>query len=78
MIPAAENTPRAPCAEFERRLALYAWDELEPSERKAVEEHCTACTSCAAGLARERTLVEQLGSLVPEPVPDLLVAQCRR
>jgi len=78
VTPAAGNTPRVPCAEFERRLALYAWDELEPSDRKAVEEHCAACAGCAATLARERALCEQLGSLVPEQVPDLLVAQCRR
>jgi hypothetical protein len=78
MTPAADNSPRMPCAEFERRLALYAWDELEPSERKAVEEHCAACAGCAAALVRESTLVEQLSSLVPEQPPDLLVAQCRR
>jgi anti-sigma factor RsiW len=85
MMPAADNTPRlpgsssrVPCAEFERRLALYAWDELEPSERKVVEEHIAACAGCVAALARERTLVEQLGALVPEQPAALLVAQCRR
>jgi HEAT repeats/Putative zinc-finger len=67
-----------PCAQFERRLTLYAWDELEPSDRAAVEQHIAACASCAATLARERTLLEQLSSVLPEQPDDMLVAQCRR
>lgn len=75
---AHDNSPSAACAEFERRLSLYAWDELEPSERAAVEQHVAGCPACTATLARERTLVEQLGSLMPEQPDDMLVAQCRR
>jgi len=66
------------CAEFERRLALYVWQELEPSERQAVERHVAGCAGCAAALARERTLLEQLSSLDPEQPSDFLIAQCRR
>jgi hypothetical protein len=75
---ARDNSPLAPCAEFERRLALCVWEELEPSEREAVERHVAGCAGCAAALARERTLIEQLSSLVPEQPPDLLLAECRR
>jgi len=74
----ADNSPALPCAEFERRLALYAWDELEPAERAAIEQHVAACAGCAAAMARERTLLEQVSSLVPEQPPDLLLAECRR
>jgi len=75
---ARDTSPLAPCAEFERRLALYAWEELESSERVTVERHVAGCPGCAAALGRERTLVEQLSSLTPEQPSDLLVAQCRR
>ncbi|HMD31697.1 MAG TPA: HEAT repeat domain-containing protein [Candidatus Acidoferrales bacterium] len=78
MTPARDNSRMTPCAEFERRLTLYAWDELEPSDRAAVEQHVAACPACAGVLARERTLLEQVSSLVPEQPADLLVAQCRR
>ena len=72
------NSPVGPCAEFERRLTLYVWQELEPADRAAVEFHVASCSACAAALARERALFEQLGSLDSEQPSDLLVAQCRR
>lgn len=75
---ALHNSPIAPCAEFERRLTLYVWQELEPADRAAVEQHIAECSACSAALARERTLFEQLGSLDSEQPSDLLVAQCRR
>ena len=67
-----------PCAEFERRLALYAWDELEAADRATVEQHVAGCASCAAALASERSLFERLSSVMPEQPDDMLVAQCRR
>jgi HEAT repeat protein/putative zinc finger protein len=75
---ARPNSSLAPCADFERRLALYVWEELEPAARESVEQHVAACPGCAAALGRERTLIEQLSSLTPEQPSDLLVAQCRR
>ena len=75
---APRNSPPAPCAEFERRLALYVWQELEPSESQAVELHVAGCAACAAALQRERTLLEQVGSLDSEQPSDFLIAQCRR
>lgn len=68
----------APCAEFERRLALYVWEELDPAGRESVEQHVAACPACATALDRERTLLEQLSSIAPEQPSDLLLAQCRR
>jgi RNA polymerase sigma-70 factor (ECF subfamily) len=73
-----DNPPLVPCVEFERRLTLYVWQELEPADIAAVEGHIASCSTCAAALARERTLLEQLGSLDSEQPSDLLVAQCRR
>lgn len=75
---ARHNPSVAPCAEFERRLSLYAWQELEAADRAAVEQHVAICSACAAALARERFLLEQLSSLDSEQPSDLLVAQCRR
>lgn len=75
---APHNSPITPCAEFERRLTLYVWQELEPGDRQAVERHLAACSTCAAAISRERALFEQLGSLDSEQPSDLLVAQCRR
>jgi hypothetical protein len=73
-----QNSPAAPCAEFERRLTLYVWQELEPAEREAVERHAAGCAGCAATLARERALLEQLSTLEPAEPADLFVAECRR
>jgi len=75
---ARHNPSSAPCPEFERRLSLYVWQELEPADRAAVEQHIGDCVACAATLARERLLLEQLSSLDFEQPSDLLVAQCRR
>lgn len=75
---APRNSLPAPCAEFERRLTLYVWQELEPSDCEAIERHVSACPACAAALAHEHTLLEQLSSLDPGRPSDLLVAQCRR
>ncbi|HKO04281.1 MAG TPA: HEAT repeat domain-containing protein [Candidatus Acidoferrales bacterium] len=73
-----DTSPLAPCAEFERRLALFVWEELESSDRELVERHVAGCPACASALARERTLVEQLSALVPEQPSELLIAECRR
>jgi HEAT repeats/Putative zinc-finger len=78
MSTGAHNPPAAPCAEFERRLTLYAWQELEPPEREAVEHHVSGCAGCAATVARERALLEQLSTLEPAEPADFFVAQCRR
>ncbi len=75
---APHNSLAAPCAEFERRLTLYVWQELEPADGEAVERHVSDCPACAAALARERTLLEQLSTLEPEQPSELLVAGCRR
>jgi len=78
MSAAPHNPAPAPCPEYDRRLTLYAWQELEPAEREAVEQHVSACAGCAAALARERALLEHLSTLEPAEPADLFVAQCRR
>ena len=75
---APHSSRPAPCAEFERRLALYAWQELKPDERKDVESHVAGCPGCGAALERERRLLEQVSSIDPEQPSDFLMAQCRR
>jgi len=75
---AGATTSPAACAEFERRLTLYVWQELEPAERAAVERHVAGCAGCAAAVARERALLERLSTLEPAEPAELFVAQCRR
>ncbi len=69
------------CEDFERLLVFYAWEELEATERTAVEEHVGKCTACAAALARELRLRQGLpGTEHPAGQLDAagaLLAQCR-
>jgi len=74
----AGGTASAACGEYERRLTLYAWQELEPAEREAVDLHVAGCAGCAAALARERALLERLSTLDSAEPADLFLAQCRR
>jgi hypothetical protein len=66
------------CAEFERLLVLYAWDELKAARRAAVEGHVAGCTSCASTLARESELVEVLAGAEGSEPSDLFLASCRQ
>jgi hypothetical protein len=66
------------CAEYLRMLALYAWDELEPDRRAAVEQHVADCPACAAALESERHLVEVLAAAESEEPSELFLATCRR
>lgn len=76
------NAPRqSACESFEPLLVLYACDELEGTERHAVDEHIGACSTCAAALVHEMKLRQALVSLgQPADRLDpsgLLLAQCR-
>lgn len=66
------------CPDYERLLALYAWDELEPARRAAVEQHVTVCPACAAALEHERHLLELLAATESEAPSELFLATCRR
>lgn len=69
------------CGEMESLAVWYACDELDASERVAVDAHVAACPSCAAVLLRESRLQQAVASI--EPPADsldrsgLLLAQCR-
>lgn len=65
------------CRDLEHLAVLYACDELDATQRAAVEAHVAGCSACAALLARECSFVQVLDkrSLL-EPSP-LLLAQCR-
>jgi hypothetical protein len=80
--PSSPNRPSqnrgAACPDFERLLALYAWDELEPARRASVEQHVAGCPACAAALEHERRLIELLAAAESEEPSDLFVATCRR
>ena len=71
-------SPKMACPEFERLVALYAWDELEPARRGAVETHVAACAACAAALEHERHLLEVLAAAESEEPSELFLADCRR
>jgi len=68
----------AACPDYERLLALYAWDELEPARRAAVEQHAAGCPACAAALEHERHLLELLAASESEEPSELFLATCRR
>ena len=69
------------CEGFEHLLVLYACDDLEGTERSAVDQHIETCTACAAALVREmklRQALATLGQAADRLDPsDLLLAQCR-
>ena len=76
-------TEKIPCSDFEVLAVLYAADELEVGARAEVEEHARTCASCAAMLANEMRLREEIfppeenaGRRDPQPDP-LLLARCR-
>jgi hypothetical protein len=71
-------SPKMACPEFERLVALYAWDELEPARRATVEQHVAGCAGGAAGLEHERHLLEILAGAESEEPSELLLAECRR
>jgi tetratricopeptide (TPR) repeat protein len=53
-------------------LSEYIDDELEPSERRALEAHLTECAECRTDLAALRAVVRRAGSLTDTPpVSDL-------
>lgn len=61
------------CEQIERRLSLYACDELDAVQRAAVEEHLKACPACAAALEREQKMLQALAACeMQEPSPSLL------
>jgi anti-sigma factor RsiW len=65
------------CPEFERRLVLFAADELERGERAEVTQHVEHCSACASELRREQLLLASVTAAErKEPSADLLAA-CR-
>jgi hypothetical protein len=65
------------CLEFERRLVLFAADELERDERAELAQHVGHCAACASELRREQLLLASVtASERREPSADLL-AVCR-
>jgi tetratricopeptide (TPR) repeat protein len=49
------------------RLSEYLDDELEPSERAALEQHVTSCVACASALDELRGVVARAAALPPRP-----------
>jgi hypothetical protein len=65
------------CPEFESQIIFYAADELEGTERDALEEHLDQCARCVAALDAERKFLEMAAAHQRlEPAPGLL-ASCR-
>lgn len=75
--PSSSKASGKACPDYERLLALYAWDELEPARRTAVEQHVAGCAACAAALERERHLLELLAASESEEPSELFLATCR-
>ncbi len=69
------------CEDIETLAVLYACDELDATERAAVDAHAAQCPACAAVISREARLQQAIASLdQPADTLDrsgLLLAQCR-
>ncbi|MEN8007528.1 MAG: zf-HC2 domain-containing protein [Candidatus Krumholzibacteriota bacterium] len=57
------------CPEIELELAAFCSGELDPAERKLVQDHLNRCADCRAELAREMNLRATLGSLPRATAP---------
>ncbi len=69
------------CRECEALLVFHACEELEGTERAAVDAHVSECTACAAALAKEWELLRSL-SAAERPADrldpaDVMLSQCR-
>jgi len=59
------------CEHIKRKLERYIDGELNPADRKQVEEHLTSCMECTAELARLQSLQSAgEGDFIPEPPPE--------
>lgn len=62
------------CEEIQNRLSAYLEDEVEPGERRAIEEHLPECARCQHELDLIRQTVSALTSLAEIEVPARLTA----
>jgi HEAT repeat protein len=73
--------PNQSCDKIAPLLVFYLCDELEPSERNAVESHLSKCTDCAEMASQERNFQEFITSTAPQEheldSTHVLLSQCR-
>jgi hypothetical protein len=62
------NNAPSPCARAEA-LRDYAYDELAGDDRRAIEQHLTACAECALELDRLRITTAALRTLPDREIP---------
>ena len=62
------------CEEIQGHLSAYLEDEVEPGERRAIEEHLPECVRCRHELELLRRTVSALTSLEEIEVPPRLTA----
>ncbi len=69
------------CSEISPLLVFYVCDEVNETERSAVDAHIALCSACAEQLGQERTLYDAVSSTTqPADLLDsagVLLAQCR-
>ena len=69
------------CSDVAPLLVFYACDEVDASERSAIEAHLSSCSACAAQLAEEKALNTAFSeALQPYEQLDpsgILLSQCR-
>lgn len=61
-------------ATIQIQLYDFVRDQLEPAEHAAVEEHLRTCTACRTDVQELRTLVEDAGTVPPDPAAGLPAA----
>ncbi|MDQ6666017.1 MAG: HEAT repeat domain-containing protein [Acidobacteriota bacterium] len=64
------------CEFVSKSIPLYLYGELSPDSEERLEDHCAACTACAAELKCQQNLGRLLDRDRFEVPPDLL-AECR-
>ncbi len=63
------------CQELVELVTDYLEGALAPRERQRFERHLSACGGCAAYLAQMRTMLDVLGRIDADELPDAAVEE---
>lgn len=65
------------CETVTDKLTLYLYDELDPGEQEALEEHAETCEACSERLRQERRFLKTLDQREEVPLTDAMLAESR-
>lgn len=61
------------CQQLVEKVTDYLEGDLDPRDRRAVEEHLAVCGHCAGYVEQVRRMLQLTCGPEPEPLPDALV-----